>query len=192
MKERGKEEKEGEEDRGEIVEEQKGLTYRQPSLWLQHAARVSWLTSDSVSQECLWPSYPFVSISQLLGLQVCASVLRFFCFCFCISGNQTQGFIQARQALYQLRYILAPTGFISIYLWIEVWVVTTFKLMWTKPPWTFMYRSLCAWKVSFLLGKYPIRSMLECWFSVSIPICLSLGSVFCLWRNIKLLITLLL
>lgn len=43
----------------------------------------------------------------------------------------------------------------SIHQVIDIWVVSTFYLLWTLPLWTVMYKFLCGHVCSFLLGYIP-------------------------------------
>lgn len=67
--------------------------------------RYTKLSSNSLhSQGLPWPSYSPVS-TQVLGLRVCNAVPI-----LCGAGDETQGSMHGRQALYQLSYILGPTS----------------------------------------------------------------------------------
>ena len=49
------------------------------------------------------------------------------------------------------------TTCLTIYLLIDVWVVSSFSLLQKKLLWIFMYRFLCECKLSFILDKCPVQ-----------------------------------
>lgn len=56
------------------------------------------------------------------------------------------------------------------FLLINIWIVSTLRLLWIQLPWTLTYKSLCGNMLSFLLDK---NSGIEFWGSM-ICICLTL------------------
>lgn len=46
------------------------------------------------------------------------------------------------------------TFFTSIYLLIDIWVVSTLGILWTMLPWTFVYKFFCGYIFSVILSTY--------------------------------------
>ena len=53
------------------------------------------------------------------------------------------------------------TSYVFIHQLIDIWVVSTFWLLWTMSLWTFEYKFLCEHMFSFLLGIYLVMELLD-------------------------------